>query len=385
MSLQPVRHILVASDFDKTLSFDDSGQILSDMLGTPNFDAKVDGLARINIVQQGAELAYLLRHDPDFRCVRREHLWEAGRRVRLKSNVREFLRFLERGIEGFRFDFRVISAAPTDIVRSALDGLVPAEHIHGTDLEFDASGEISTIVKASAGYGKVVALQELESQMQVRPDHVVYVGDGSSDLHVMLHVNQHEGLTIAVSETQTVARTARRTVLSDNAMAVLIPILEEKAGWSSARIRDAFEDHGLILKEWERARTDWLTFDAAPLEEVSEPDLASGGTLSNGPSFATEGQHRPDEPRRPSPPHGSGHSDSASQGRVCYVEGASSSSPQGTISLDDAGSGSESASGFYEGANSGNGQASVSAAGTSDIPSEDHADRLKATNWGNVA
>ena len=182
------------------------------MLGTPNFDKKVEGLAAINIVQQGAELAYLLRHDPDFRCVRREHLAEAGRRIRLKTNVKEFLSFLEQGIEGFHFHFRVISAAPTEIVRSALDGLVPPEHIFGTDLDFDSGGEISKITKAAAGYGKVVVLQELESQMRSRPDHTVYVGDGSSDLHVMLHVNQREGLTIAVSETQTVVRTARRTV-----------------------------------------------------------------------------------------------------------------------------------------------------------------------------
>lgn len=275
---QSVRHILVASDFDKTLSFDDSGEILSQMLGTPNFDNKVEGLAAINIVQQGAELAYLLRHDPDFRCVRREHLIEAGRRVRLKTNVQQLLSFFERGIDGFHFDFRVISAAPTEIVRSALEGLVAPEHIFGTDLEFDAGGEISKITKAAAGYGKVVVLQELESQMRVRPDHIVYVGDGSSDLHVMLHVNQREGLTIAVSETHSVVRTARRTVLSENAMAVLIPILEEKAGWTSARIRDAFEEHGLILKEWERARTDWLTFDEAPVLQTA--DSQEGAAVS---------------------------------------------------------------------------------------------------------
>lgn len=273
--MQPVRQILIASDFDKTLSFDDSGQILSDMLGTMDFDKKVKGLARINIVQQGAELAYLLRHDPDFRCVREEHLVEVGRRVRLKENVKEFLSFLDRGVEGFQFDFRVISAAPTAIVRSALVDLVDPEHIFGTDLEFDAAGEVASITQAAAGYGKVVVLQDLESRMRVRPDHIVYVGDGNSDLHVMLHVNQREGLTIAVSESQTIARTAKRTVLSDNAMAVLIPILEEKVGWTSPLIRDAFEEHGLILKEWERARTDWLTIDKAPdpipVAEVHSP------------------------------------------------------------------------------------------------------------------
>src|SRR5438477_8023721 len=77
---------LVASDFDQTLSFNDSGYVLSEMLGISDFQKKVAGLSRSNLVHQGAELAYLLRHDPEFRSVRREHLVEAGRRVRLKDN-----------------------------------------------------------------------------------------------------------------------------------------------------------------------------------------------------------------------------------------------------------------------------------------------------------
>ncbi len=43
-----LKHFLVASDFDQTLSFNDSGQILSDLLGVPDFRAKVDGLASSN-------------------------------------------------------------------------------------------------------------------------------------------------------------------------------------------------------------------------------------------------------------------------------------------------------------------------------------------------
>jgi predicted HAD superfamily phosphohydrolase len=35
--------------------------------------------------------------------------------------------------------------------------------------------------------------------LSVGHDRVVYVGDGSSDVHVMLHVNRLGGLTIAVS------------------------------------------------------------------------------------------------------------------------------------------------------------------------------------------
>src|SRR5687768_11586255 len=81
------RHFLVASDFDQTLSFNDSGLVLSELDGVNGFQQKVDGLAHTNLVQQGGELAYLIRHDPEFRGIRREHLAEAGRRVRLRSNI----------------------------------------------------------------------------------------------------------------------------------------------------------------------------------------------------------------------------------------------------------------------------------------------------------
>ena len=80
MSTHP-RHYLFASDFDQTLSFNDSGHVLAICLASSGFEQKVAGLARSNLVQQGGELAYLIRHDPDFRGVRREHLIEAGRRV----------------------------------------------------------------------------------------------------------------------------------------------------------------------------------------------------------------------------------------------------------------------------------------------------------------
>jgi len=76
------RHYLLASDFDRTLSFNDSGLVLSELLGIRDFQDRVAGLARSNLVQQGGELAYLIRHDPEFRGVRHEHLLETGRRVR---------------------------------------------------------------------------------------------------------------------------------------------------------------------------------------------------------------------------------------------------------------------------------------------------------------
>src|SRR5271154_3859586 len=153
MTETPLKHYLLASDFDQTLSFKDSGLVLSELLGVPDFEERVAGLARSNLVQQGGELAYLIRHDPEYRGVRREHLVEAGRRVRLKSAIPALVDFMERGTDGYRFSFFVISAAPREIVISALDGIVPPAHIYGTELEFDTvSGEVQAIRRVPAGY-----------------------------------------------------------------------------------------------------------------------------------------------------------------------------------------------------------------------------------------
>src|SRR5277367_6868709 len=111
MTEPPVKHYMLASDFDQTLSFKDSGVVLSELLGISGFEERVAGLGRTNLVQQGGELAYLIRHDPEFRGVRREHLVEAGRRVRLKSAIGPLVDFLQRGVSGYRFSFFVISAA----------------------------------------------------------------------------------------------------------------------------------------------------------------------------------------------------------------------------------------------------------------------------------
>jgi len=255
------KRYLVASDFDQTLSFNDSGLVLSELVGIPGFEEKVAGLAKSNLVQQGAELAYLLRHDPEFRSVRREHLIEAGKRVRLKNNVDLLGDFFEKGLDSYNFQFYVISASPQDVVQSALEGIVQADHIFGTQLEYSAStGEISAIKRVSAGYGKIAVLQELETKLQITPDHTVYIGDGSSDLFVMLHVNSREGYTIAVSEAKFLGRIAKRTVLSDSALSVLVPIFEDILNWNSVQIREVFESFGLALQEWDKTRTDWVTF-----------------------------------------------------------------------------------------------------------------------------
>ena len=271
-----LRRYIFASDFDQTLTFNDSGYVLAELVGIPieEFERKAKGMAKINLVQQGAELAYLLLHDPEFRArVRKEHLREVGKRIRLKSDIRLLYGLLASGIEGYQFDFYVLSAAPVEIVRSALEDIVPVDHIYGTEFRYQPSGEIDTIVRATAGYGKVAVLDNLLVEKVAGPDHVIYTGDGSSDIHVMLHINARDGLTIAVSESRNVSQIAKRTVLSTSALAVLAPILEEIAGWERYRIRGFLEAKGMLIQEWERVRTDWLTVRAAvepiPTDDVS--------------------------------------------------------------------------------------------------------------------
>src|SRR3989454_12222185 len=136
MAERDAKQYLFARHFDQTLTFNDSGYVLSEILGIPTeeFKRKATGIAKLHLVQQGAELAYLLLHDPEFRSrVRREHLYEVGKRIRLKENIELLSKILESGIEGCHFDFYVLSAAPVEVIQAALEGMLPADHIYGTE------------------------------------------------------------------------------------------------------------------------------------------------------------------------------------------------------------------------------------------------------------
>ncbi len=136
---------------------------------------------------------------------------------------------------------------------------MPADHIYGTQFRYHASGEIDTIEQVTAGYGKVAVLDRIQNDLQLSSDRIVYVGDGSSDVHVMLHVNRRDGFTIAVSENKHLAPIAKRTVLSDNALGVLIPILEEIVDWDRIQIRAFLESQGFVIQEWDKVSTDVVT------------------------------------------------------------------------------------------------------------------------------
>ena len=152
----------------------------------------------------------------------------------------------------------MISAAPREVIQSALEGIVAPDHIFGTELEYDEVTGRSALDRARAGRATARSRWSRSSRRGSGPraDRTIYVGDGSSDVHVMLHVNNRDGFTIAVSENKQLARIARRTVLSDDAFSVMVPILEQVFGWGVGEIRSLFESNGLTLQEWDKARTD---------------------------------------------------------------------------------------------------------------------------------
>jgi hypothetical protein len=49
-------------------------------------------------------------------------------------------------------------------------------------------------------------------------------------------------------------------MLSNNAVSVLVPILEDVLKWDSLRIRELFNAHGLALQDWDKIHTDWINF-----------------------------------------------------------------------------------------------------------------------------
>src|SRR5450759_441892 len=170
----PSKRFLLVSDFDQTLSLHDSGRELALLVGISDFGQRVAGLSDIHLVQQGGELAYLLLHDPEYRRVRKEHLVEVGKRIRLKENIPLLSRLLE-DLDGHQFSFYVVSAAPEEVIQSALEGIVPEDHIFGTRFHYDSLGEIQSIIRVPAGYGKVAVLEELRAKFGVGHDRVIYV------------------------------------------------------------------------------------------------------------------------------------------------------------------------------------------------------------------
>jgi len=252
---------LFVSDFDKTLSLEDSGYLLAEKIGiTPDvFDQKIELIGKKNLVQLGGELAFLITNDEDFKGkITRGMLEEVGKETKLKKNVKKLVRILREGIENKSFAVFVASAAPKEIVTSALSGIIPSDRIYGTNLAFDNEGRVIGLERTGAGDAKVNILDHLKIKERIPRDRIIYVGDGLSDIRVMLHVQVYQGYPIAVSTSSYLGHIANRTVISDNALSVLIPILEDIMGYDDDHIREFFSDLGVPISEWKSAKVEWI-------------------------------------------------------------------------------------------------------------------------------
>ena len=258
------KRYLFISDFDKTLSVDDAGTILSAKLGISqkDFTARVEEIKKKNITQLGGELAYLIVSDPAYKGkVSRDILYQVGKETRLKKNVPDLVKILSEGFDERVFSFYVLSAGPQEIVESALSGILPADHIFGTKFIFDQNGTATEIERTGAGHAKVATLDMLKVKEKVPRHRIIYVGDGASDIHVMLHVLSYKGYTISVSLTAYMSHICRRTIVSENALSVLIPILEDILRYDEGQVRKFFEERQHTIQEWNKAKTEWVDVD----------------------------------------------------------------------------------------------------------------------------
>ena len=98
----------------------------------------------------------------------------------------------------------------------------------------------------------------LKEKENVPRNAIIYVGDGSSDVHVMLHIMSYNGYTITVSPSPYMGHICRRSVISDNVLSILVPILEDLLKYDQEEVRAYFEGRGHAILEWNRADTEWL-------------------------------------------------------------------------------------------------------------------------------
>lgn len=254
------KKILFVSDFDKTLSVGDIGYILSAKIGISAeiFDRKIEEIKSRNIVQLGGELAHLMVRDPDYvGKVSKNLLYEVGKEITLKKGVAELMNILAEGVEDCRFSTYILSAAPKECVEKAMENILPAANIYGTTFLFK-DGVVFDVERANAGHAKVATLDMLKQKENVTRYAIIYVGDGSSDIHVMLHVMSYQGYTITVSPAPYMGHICRRSVISDNALSILVPILQDMFNYNQGQVRKFFEDRRHKILEWNRADTEWL-------------------------------------------------------------------------------------------------------------------------------
>ena len=158
------------ADFDQTLSFNDSGFVLSELLGVPGFEEKVKGFATRTWCNRAQNWPICILHDPEFRGVRREHLIEAGRRVRLKQHIpraRDVSRAGTRRLP-VRLFRRLRRAARRSSSRHSTASCRRSHLSARSSATTRDSARSATIERVPAGYGKVAVLDEFAARLGVR-------------------------------------------------------------------------------------------------------------------------------------------------------------------------------------------------------------------------
>lgn len=256
--MKSIKYVII-SDFDKTLTYGDSGMLLfREKNKEEEFKLKIEELRKKGLCNLGAELSYLLKHEYSS-LITKSDLINIGKKVKKKDGLEKFLEILNSGLiepknrrdKKFKLNisFYVVSAAPYEIVKSSLRGLVSEDHIFATKFIFD-SDKIKDIEKVYAGNAKVDAIKEIAEREICPLSNLIYVGDGSSDIYAMHFIKQKEGYSISVSMSETIGAIANKTVISNNVTAILVPILKDIFGYSNLEIKDLFEEFNIPIKEW---------------------------------------------------------------------------------------------------------------------------------------
>src|SRR5258708_5312792 len=136
------KEYIFASDFDQTLTFNDSGYVLAELVGIPTaeFERKATGMARLNLVQQGGELAYLLLPNPKSKPkARKNHLSKVEKPTPRKKNSALLYKIPAGATPGFLSVFYSPPPPPVKASPPPPGATPPPDHISGTEFLYTAS------------------------------------------------------------------------------------------------------------------------------------------------------------------------------------------------------------------------------------------------------
>jgi len=205
-------------------------------------------MAKLNLVQQGAELSYLLLHDPS--SIRASGATICSRwatnssQGQYQADLRD-PRPADRWIP-LRLLRALGGAGGGDPVGAG--GNRAENHIFGTEFKYNASGEIESWCAPRQATGRLRGWNNSKKSSTFRGPCGLR---GRRQLRHSRHAAREPARRLHHCRVGVeIGRADRkRTVLGDNALATLVPILEEIAGWQRPQIRQLFESYGFLIQD----------------------------------------------------------------------------------------------------------------------------------------